>query len=65
MHADIVGSNTEGELNAQAARTIIAFTFAILSCIILWYSNPHKCASFFFAWQGLFPMQVRQTLWKS
>ena len=43
----------------QAARTITAFAVAILSCIVLWYSNPHKCASFFFAWQGLFPMQVR------
>ena len=43
----------------QAARTILAFSVAILSCIVLWYFNPHKCASFFFAWQGLFPMQVR------
>ena len=42
----------------QAARTILAFAVAILSCIVLWYSNVHKCASFFFAWQGLFPMQV-------
>ena len=44
----------------QAARTITAFAVAILSCIVLWYSNVHKCASFFFAWQGLFPMQVEQ-----
>ena len=44
----------------QAARTITAFAVAILSCIVLWYSNVHKCASFFFAWQGLFPMQVER-----
>ena len=46
----------------QAARTITAFAVAILSCIVLWYSNVHKCASFFFAWQGLFPMQVEPPL---
>lgn len=52
------GSMKEGAV--QAARTITAFAVAILSCIVLWYSNVHKCASFFFAWQGLFPMQVER-----
>lgn len=49
----------------QAARTILAFSVAILSCVVLWYSNPYRCASFFFAWQGLFPMEVRMPYTRS
>ncbi|EIE18442.1 hypothetical protein COCSUDRAFT_68209 [Coccomyxa subellipsoidea C-169] len=42
----------------QASRTITAFAVAILTCVFLWFINPTSCASFFFSWQGLFPMQV-------
>ena len=41
----------------QAARTIIAFGVAILFCIVFLYSVPREC-TMYFAWQGLFPMQV-------
>lgn len=42
----------------QATRTITAFSVIIATCVFLWYIQPTSCAAFFFAWQGLFPMQV-------
>ena len=43
----------------QASRTISAFTVVIITIAILWYVGATSCTSFFFAYQGFLPMQVR------
>ena len=52
------GMNLRMFVLGQASRTITAFAVAILTCVFLWSISPTSCASFFFSWQGLFPMQA-------